>query len=108
MPNTGARIKPEAVREVAFGSITNAYVNLGAPTIAPSRCVRMVNETNAAVYVSLDGVNNHYRISPGSAYTKDTKADDSFYDTGTQFKVKYDTAPTGPANSKFYIETEFA
>lgn len=107
MSNTGGRIKPEAVREIAFGSITGSFVALGVPIIAPSKMCRMVNETDAAVYVSIDGVTKHYRISPGSAYTKDEKTNDSFFEAGTQFYIKYDTAPTGPVNSEFFIETEF-
>jgi hypothetical protein len=107
MSNTGGRTKPEAIREIGFAGLTNAFATLGAPLVAPSRAARMVNETNAAVYVSIDGVTKHYRISPGSAYTKDEKSNDSFYEAGTQFYVMYATAPTGPVNSEFFIETEF-
>lgn len=105
MANTGVRLKPEEVREIAFGSLTGSFVQLGGAILRPLNEVTLMNETNAAVYVSLDGVTNHFRISPGTARTLDIKANDGIFEVGQAFYVKYATAPTGPANSVFAIET---
>jgi hypothetical protein len=105
MANTGVRLKPEAVREVAFGSLTSSFVALGAPISRPLNEITLINETNAAVYVSLDAVTNEFRISPFSARTLDLKTNDGLFETGQQFYVKYATAPSGPSNSVFAIET---
>lgn len=105
MANTGVRLKPEEVREVAFGALTNSFVNLGAAISRPLNEITFINETNAAVYVSLDGTTNHWRISPGTCRTIDVKANDGYFEEGQQFSVKYATAPTGPADSVFAIET---
>jgi hypothetical protein len=105
MANTGVELKPEDLREIAFGSITAAYVQLGADVVRPLNVMRFINETNAAIYVSKDGIVNHWRISPGTTYTLDIKTNDGFLNTGDKFFIKYATAPTGPANSVFAIET---
>lgn len=105
MANTGVRLKPEEVREVAFGALTSSFVALGAAISRALNEITFINETNAAVYVSLDGATNHWRISPGTARTIDIKANDGMFDVDQQFYVKYATAPTGPADSVFAIET---
>ncbi len=105
MANTGVRLKPEEIREVAFGSLTGSFVQLGGDIVRPLNEITLMNETNAAVYVSLDGTTNHFRISPGTARTIDIKANDGLLEIGQKFYVKYATAPTGPANSVFAIET---
>lgn len=105
MANTGVRAKPEEVREVAFGSITSSFVQLGADINRPINETTFINETNAAVYVSLDGVKNHWRVSAQSARTLDYKTNDLLLEEGQKFYVKYATAPTGPADTVFAIET---
>ena len=105
MSNTGVRLKPEDVREVAFGGLTSSFVQLGGDIVRPINEITLINETDAAVYVSLDGTNPHFRISPGTARTIDVKANDGMFDVGQKFYVKYATAPTGPVNSVFAIET---
>lgn len=106
MANTGVRAKPEAVREVAFGSLTSSFVQLGAPVSRPLNEVTFINETDAAVYVTLDdNTDNFWRISALSARTIDLKTNDLLIEEGQTFSVKYATAPTGPANSVFAIET---
>lgn len=105
MANTGVRLKPEAVREIAFGAIPAAYAPLGPPISRPLNEVTLINETTSAIYVSLDGVTDHFRISPQTARTLDIKANDGILEIGEQFYIRYATVPAGPANSFFAIET---
>lgn len=105
MANTGVRLKPEAVREVAFGGLTATYAPLGPPISRPLNEITLLNETDAAVYVSFDGVTDHFRISAFTARTLDIKANDGILEIGEQFYVRYATLPAGPVNSVFAIET---
>lgn len=111
MSNTGVSIKPEAVRQVDFGSLTNAFVALGAVVSRPINEMTLGNETNSAVELSIDGVTVGWRISPGTIRTLDNETNNLNMPIGTQFYVRYATtpattpAPTGPANSVFFIET---
>lgn len=104
MANTGVRLQPDTVREVAFGSLTNTYAALGGVLTRPVNVITFLNETDAAVYVSMNGTSNHFRISAQTARTIDIKANDGLFEVGQQFYVKYATAPTGPVNTVFAIE----
>lgn len=110
MANTGVNIQPEPVRNVAFGSLTSSFVALGPTVSRPISEMTLINETNSAVEVSRNGVDVHWRISPGTARTLDTATNDLLVVPGTQFYVRYaqfpaSVAPTGPVNSAFAIET---
>jgi hypothetical protein len=111
MGNTGVSIKPELVRQVDFGSLTSSFVALGAVVSRPINEITLGNETNSAVEVSIDGLLVGWRISPGTVRTIDVESNDLFVVPGTQFYVRYaqtpatTPAPTGPANSVFFIET---
>lgn len=111
MANTGVSAKPEAVRNIIWSSLTATFALLGGPVLRPLNEVTLINETNSAVEVSLDGVNVHWRISPFTARTLDPATDDLFIDTGQQFYVRYaqypsgTPAPTGPTYAVFAIET---
>jgi hypothetical protein len=110
MANSGVSAKPEPIRQVAFGSLTNAFVPLGPAVSRPLNEISLINETNSAVEVSIDGTNVGWRISPGTIRTLDPATDDMFIDVGTQFSVRYaqfpvgTPAPTGPLFSVFAIE----
>lgn len=104
MSNTGARLKPEPIREVAFGSLTASYVQLGAAITAPLRIVIMTNTTDADVYVSMNGTDNQFRVVAGTFKLLDLKCNDAFFGKDEVFKVKYKTAPT---SGDFFIEAMF-
>lgn len=90
----------EALREVAFGSITNAYTAVGTATTAPVRMFRIVNATDKAMYISLDGTTNQFYLTGGSFVLYDLCANRVQHGTsfvlpeGTIFYVKYAAAPT--------------
>lgn len=102
----GTRCGFEAVREVAFGSITNAYVALGPPVGVYPRLVVFTNSTDKDVYVSLNGVTNHLRIAAASFKLFDITSDKVndagfFFQKGTQFYIKFAVAPGA---GEFWIE----
>lgn len=95
----GIKAYPEPIREVAFGSITASYATFGTPLVMYGRLLFFTNSTNADVYLSLDGVTNHFRLYAGSYKTLDiatNKVTDCewYIGEGTQFYIKYVSAPT--------------
>lgn len=95
----GIKAYPEPIREVAFGSITSSYAAFGNPLVMYARILFFSNSTNADVYISLDGVANHFRIYANSYKSLDVATnkvmDDEWYiGQGTQFYIKYASAPS--------------
>jgi hypothetical protein len=95
MSNSGQSIKDEALREVAFGSITSSYVALGAVFGHDAFIDAFTNETNANIYISFDGVTDHKKLGAQVGRVTDLKSNDAFRKAGTQVYVKHDgSAPT--------------
>src|SRR5579872_5470892 len=105
----GRAILVEPVREVAAASITASYVALGAATTHYGRVFGMYNSCNVDIYVSLDGVNNHFRIAASSFQLFDVTANEVspeqgyFLSKGTQFYIK-ETEQGAPGSGRFCIE----
>lgn len=91
---------PETLRSVAHGSITNSYATLGTPIAAPARMFRIINATNGDMLISLDGTNNHFFLTANSFVLYDLTANRVQHGTsfvlaeGTQFYIKYSSAPS--------------
>ena len=94
MSNSGVRLKPEPIREVAFGSINAAYTLLGAAFSHTIKMIVFTNTTNADIYISLDGVTDMMKIIAGSERIYDLKTNDFFLETGNTVYIKYATLPT--------------
>lgn len=95
------RLKPIALREVAFGSVGASYGAFGAALDQSLQIWWVANDTDKAVYVSHDGINDHYRIGAGKSLIIDLSAAAMVGDQrpqfskGTQFYLKYDVeSPT--------------
>lgn len=103
----GTRVKFEEVREVAFGSITSNYTAVGSPLTDHARIIRLNNQTDVQVYISLDGSINHIRMAANSFLLLDFSAnkirdDGLFASVGTQFYIKEEAASAG--SGSFWIE----
>lgn len=95
MANSGQSLKDEALREVAFGSITNTYANLGAALTHDAFRVKVRNNTDADMYFSWDGTNDHMKLPAFSGDVLDNKTNDAFRKSGDRLKIKYgSSAPT--------------
>lgn len=104
----GTRVAFEAVREVAFGAIGVAYSTLGAITSDYVRILILNNETDAAVYISFDGVTDHLRIASNSFklldLTTNTVHDNGYFlSLRTQIYIKRVSA--APTTGDFWVET---
>lgn len=97
MSNSGNSIKDEAIREIAAGTITNAYQVLGGVFTRDAMRLWITNDTNGDIYLSTDGVTNHKKLPATSGRACDDKTNDMFRKHGTQFYIKYDAVPATPA-----------
>lgn len=98
-------VRFDAVRSVAFGSITASYVALGVPFGHAMRVLHFINNTDGDVMISFDGTtDNSPIIADGfSLYdlTSDEDSNESYrYESGTQLYIKYLSAPT---TGTFYV-----
>ena len=97
MSNTGNSIKDEAIREIAAATITTSYQALGSVFTRDAFRIWLTNNTNGDIYLSLDGVTNHKKMPAQSGRACDDKTNDMFRKKGTQWYIKYDSAPGVPA-----------
>ena len=86
----GTRATFDAVREIAFGSISGTFAPIGTALTDHARLVRFVNSTNAEVYISLDGITDQIRMAINSFFILDFSAnkvrdDGLFVPIGTVF-----------------------
>ncbi len=107
MANTGNRFKPEAIREVAFGSVTASYVQMGGVFQGPLRTVRICNDTDADLYYSIDGVTDNFKLKSNSFLLLDCKTNDGFFDTGQSISVK-GIGGGLPTSGSTWVEAIFA
>lgn len=107
MSNTGARIKPEAVREVAFGTVTDAFAKMGANFTGPIRILYIANETDKVLYFSLDGTTDHFRVLANSFRLFDLKTNDLFAKGGDAIYVRGITADL-PSSGQATVEASFS
>ena len=103
---TEARV--DQLRSLPFGSLTTSYQPLGLPLSHLWREWKITNLTNGNLLISFDGTSDNM-IVPANSFTlydisTNTNQDASSAMTmsiGTQFLVKYSTAPT---SGSVYLE----
>lgn len=103
--------QPASLRSIAFGSITNSYQALGSKADKPIRMFRLINPSDGDMLISLDGTNDNFFIPANSFVLYDLTANREaagqlfVLPAGTQFYIKYSTAPSTKA---VYIELIYA
>ena len=103
----GTRAQFDAVREVAFGSIGAGYAAVGTSLTDHARLVRFVNQTDAQVYISLNGADDHIRMAANSFFILDfssnkVRDDGLFLSIGTIFYAK--RVSGAPTSGSLWIE----
>jgi hypothetical protein len=93
------KLLPEAVRSLAFGSISGTYAGVGTPLSNPSRIILIQNLTDALVMISFDGITDHLPVAADGFVLLDVTANKTvsqgFYIAeGTRFYVKEIGTPT--------------
>ena len=77
LPNTAIRLYPEALRTLAFGSISGTYAKLGSPLINPARVLYFFNTTDVLVTFSFDGSTDHFIIPTDTGFVFDITSNKS-------------------------------
>ena len=93
------KLLPEAVRSLAFGSISGTYAGVGNPLSNPSRILLIQNYTDALLMFSFDGISDHIPVAPNGFVLLDITANKTvsqgFYIAeGTRMYVKEIDTPT--------------
>lgn len=100
--------RADSLRSLAFGSITSSYTPLGTPIGHQWRVWKITNTTDGDMLISFDGTTDNLVVPAGAFVLYDiaTNADQGAataltMSVGTQFLVKYSSAPTRGA---IYVE----
>lgn len=107
MSNSGSAIKNDPIREIAAGSLTTSYQVLGGVQLRDSFRYWITNDTNGDIYLSTDGVTDMMKFPSGTARAADNKTNDFFRAAGTQWWIRFATAPGAPAGWAA-VEVEYA
>lgn len=75
----------EPLRSLSYTAISGAYAPLGTPTDFPSKIIKLQNTTDAAVFISFDGV-TAVDILPAGAFTLYDFSSNSYVDWGFELK----------------------
>lgn len=102
----------EALRSLAFGSISGSYAAVGTSFANPCRLICFTNNTDGDMLFSRDGSTDELFVAAGSFKLFDVSTnhravnqDDLTFPVGTRWYVKQSTAPT---TGSVYIETLYA
>lgn len=107
----GTKAQIDAVRELAFGSISGSYATLGTPITEHARVVIFTNTTNADIYISLNGTTNNLRLAANGFKlidfsTNKIRDDGLFISSGTQFYAKQVSG--APTQGAVWVEVIYA
>lgn len=103
-------VRVDALRSISNASISSSYQALGSSLAHPMRLVRIMNNTNGDMLISFDTVTDNMFIPAGSfvLYDLTTNREESLtyfvFAVGTQFYIKYSSAPT---TGSVYLECIF-
>lgn len=104
MPSNIARF--DQLRSLGFASISGTYAALGTALGHATRVIRILNDTDGDMLISVDAVNDNFFLPAGSFVLYDIASDDDPDDRfrvskNTQFYVKQSTAPS---SGSVYLE----
>lgn len=106
------RAQVDALRSLAFGSVGATYTAIGTAFAYQARIVCFTNTTNQDVIFSMDGATDQLIVPAGGFKLFDitmnhrpVNMDDFCFAIGTQWYVKYLSAP---ASGAVYIEVIYA
>jgi hypothetical protein len=94
------RLTWELLRSLDTSTMASStiYYNVGIPLLYPSYKLKMVNNSNVLVTVSIDGVHD-YDVCPGGSFW--------LYDE-TQSQINAGNAPAIPANTQISVKSATA
>ena len=107
-----SQAKIDAIRSVVYSDITGSYTAVGSPLSYQARIVCFTNTTDQDVFFSTDGSTtqifvsaNGFKLFDITTNHRPVNQDDFCFGIGTQFYVKYASAPS---LGNVYIEVIYA
>lgn len=101
-------LRADALRTLAFGSISGTYAAIGIPFAHPTRIMIAQNLTNVQITYSFDGINDHFVLPAGGQMIMDVSSDEFqgngfIIAVGTQMMAKGAPASGNVYISAFYV-----
>jgi hypothetical protein len=99
----------DAVREMAFGTITDAFTAVGSATTKAGRAVKFTNNTDVTLYVTIDPTKSMIKMPAQTYEVWDVSTNKAFGDApqflevGTKFYVKH-IAGSAPGSGWVSVE----
>lgn len=92
-------VRFDEIRSLAFGSISGTYAKLGTANLHLGRILKILNNTDADIFISFDGTTDNDFIPSKAFCLYDLTANlfpgtEYVLERGTQMWVKQSTAPT--------------
>jgi hypothetical protein len=81
------RLYPEPLRSIAAGSISGSYNTIGSGFTHPIYIIHLVNDTDAAMVFSWDGVTDHEYLPAGGFLVLDITANQAGSSAGLYFSI---------------------
>jgi hypothetical protein len=102
----------DELREIAYGSITSVYQNVGPSFSVNPRIIAFNNSTDVDLYISTDGSTNMLRIASNSFKLYDVEANksstgDNLFPMATSIFVK-ETSEGVPTKGSFWVEAIYS
>jgi len=93
------KVKIEALRSLAAGSIGAAYMGVGTAIDNPARMILIQNFTDEDLMFSIDGVDDHFPVRTSTSMIIDVSSNKTidsgfFFEKGTRLYVKEINTPT--------------
>lgn len=100
--DTTYKARFEALRSLAFGSIGAGFATIGDPIADEAEITLLINNTDADVIASADGVQGHFFCPMWSGRVIDWKTNDKVVGNLTQFYISHNGA--APTVGAVYLE----
>lgn len=106
MPSLAKKLLFEPAKSLAFGSIGAAYMGVGTAFDKPIRLIILQNLTDAVIWLSFDGINDHVPLASISYIILDVtanKATDEGWYIGEGTRVYAKRLSGVPASGAVYV-----
>lgn len=103
-------IRVDGLRSLAAGSISASYTAIGTPFTHMMRLLKVVNNTNADIIISYDGVNDNDFIPASSFYLYDGNTNKNLPDSRYVFQpytTVYARSTGAPSTGSIYVVALF-
>lgn len=109
---SAARVRFEPLRSLAFGSISGTYAGIGAPFSHPVRLIHVTNLTDADLFISFNGTDDHAVVSNNGFFLYDYSSNKSdqcgFLEQASGERVYAREIDGSPTEGSVYVTVIYA